>query len=56
MQAALTVESVSLSSLSGANKVPTIAKQVMVSDKDRHVLAFGCDAENRRRNSRPIVN
>ena len=37
---------VSLSSLAGANKVPTIAKQVMVSDKDRHVLAFGCDAEN----------
>jgi len=37
---------VSLSSLTGANKVPTIAKQVMVSDRDRHVIAFGCDAEN----------
>ena len=37
---------VSLSSLTGANKVPTIAKQVIVSDRDRHVIAFGCDAEN----------
>lgn len=36
---------VSLSSLSGANKAPTIAKQVMVAD-ERHVLAFGCDPES----------
>lgn len=25
---------------------PTIAKQVLVSDRDRHVIAFGCDPEN----------
>ena len=25
---------------------PTIAKQVLVSDRDRHVIAFGCDSEN----------
>ena len=25
---------------------PTIAKQVIVSDRDRHIIAFGCDAEN----------
>ena len=36
---------VPLTALSGANKVPTIAKQVLVSDKDRHVIAFGCDPE-----------
>jgi hypothetical protein len=36
---------VSLSDLAGANKVPTIAKQVLVSDRDRHVIAFGCDPE-----------
>jgi len=38
---------VELSSLAGATdgKAPTIAKQVMVSDNDRHVLAFGCDDE-----------
>lgn len=29
---------------SGQTSVPTICKQVMVSDRDRHVLAFGCDA------------
>ena len=36
---------VSLSDLSGANKVPTVAKQILVSDLDRHVIAFGCDPE-----------
>ena len=36
---------VELSSLAGANKVPVIAKQVLVSDRDRHVIAFGCDSE-----------
>jgi hypothetical protein len=34
-----------LSDLAGANKVPTVAKQVIVSDRDRHVIAFGCDPE-----------
>ena len=36
---------VELSSLAGANTTPTIAKQVMVSDQSRHILAFGCDSE-----------
>jgi len=36
---------VSLSSLSGATYAPTIAKQVIVSDTERHVIAFGCDDE-----------
>lgn len=36
---------VALSTLAGANRTPTIAKQIMVSDRDRHVLAFGCDDE-----------
>jgi len=36
---------VELSSLSGSNLAPTIAKQVMVSDPDRHIIAFGCDPE-----------
>ena len=34
-----------LSSLSGSNLAPTLAKQIMVSDQDRHVIAFGCDGE-----------
>lgn len=36
---------VSLDSLAGSTKAPTIAKQIMVSDRDRHVIAFGCDTE-----------
>lgn len=36
---------VALSDLSGANAAPTIAKQILVSDRDRHVIAFGCDSE-----------
>ena len=35
-----------LSSLTNANTTPTIAKKVLVSDRDRHIVAFGCDAEN----------
>ena len=34
-----------LSGLSGSNLAPTVAKQIMVSDRDRHVIAFGCDDE-----------
>ena len=32
-----------LNSLAGSTSAPTIAKQVIVSDVDRHVIAFGCD-------------
>jgi len=42
----LTTRAVALSALSGATAAPTIAKKVLVSDRDRHVLAFGCDPEN----------
>jgi hypothetical protein len=36
-----------LSDLPGADATtPTIAKQVLVSDRDRHVIVFGCDAQN----------
>jgi hypothetical protein len=37
---------VALSSLAGSNYAPTIAKQVLVSDRDRHVIAFGCDSQD----------
>lgn len=36
---------VPLSSLPGSNKAPTVAKLIIVSERDRHVLAFGCDPE-----------
>ena len=42
-----TARAVELSTLAGTKtSVPTICKQVMVSDRDRHVLAFGCDGIN----------
>ncbi len=34
---------VNLASLPGANHVPIIARQVLVSNNDRHVVAFGCN-------------
>ena len=34
---------VALSTLSGASGTPTVARQVIVSDRDRHVIAFACD-------------
>jgi hypothetical protein len=40
-----TNRAVALSDLAGANSAPTIAKQILVSDRDRHVIAFGCDLE-----------
>lgn len=36
---------VPLSSLAGAAATPSIAKLVIVSERDRHVIAFGCDPE-----------
>ena len=41
----LSNRAVNITSLAGADSVPTIAKQVLVSDRDRHVIAFGCDTE-----------
>jgi hypothetical protein len=41
----VTTRAVSLTGLTGATKTPTIAKQVLVSDRDRHIIAFGCDPE-----------
>ena len=35
----------SLTNPSGVNLAPTIAKKVLVSDIDRHIIAFGCDPE-----------
>ena len=36
---------VEIGTLVGSTSAPQIAKQVMVSDKSRHVIAFGCDPE-----------
>ena len=42
----LGTRAVALSSLSGSVAAPTVAKQILVSDRDRHILAFGCDPES----------
>jgi len=36
---------VNITSLAGATNAPQVAKKVIVSDRDRHVIAFGCDPE-----------
>ena len=41
-----TTRAVALSSLASSNLAPTIAKKVLVSDRDRHIIAFGCDPES----------
>lgn len=38
-----TARAVNISELSGASNVPTVALQVMVSDIDQHVIAFGAN-------------
>lgn len=37
---------VGLSTLTTDTTTPTIAKQVLVSDRDKHVVVFGCDAQD----------
>ena len=43
--AGVATRAVELSSLAGANMTPTIVKQVIVSERDRHTIVFGCDPE-----------
>ncbi len=40
------VRAVEIGTLSGASDTPTVAKQIMVSDTDRHVIAFGTNTIN----------
>ncbi len=42
----VTNRAVALSTLSNAQSAPTVANIVLVSEKDRHVIAFGCDPES----------
>jgi len=43
--AGLSTRGVELQTLPGAQSVPTVARLVMISERDRHVIAFGCDPE-----------
>ena len=40
-----TDRAVAISTLGTDTTTPTVAKQVLVSDRDRHVMVFGCDPE-----------
>ena len=42
----LSARAIALEDLPGANLAPTIARQVIVSERDRHIIAFGCDPES----------
>ena len=42
----LGTRAVDITSLSTLPSIPTVAKQILVSDRDRHVIAFGCDPES----------
>lgn len=46
---------IALSAVTGANSAPTIAKKVLVSDRDRHVIAFGCDADETTGTQDPLL-
>jgi hypothetical protein len=39
----LNTRAVDLTTIAGANDAPVVASQVLVSDIDRHVIAFGCN-------------
>jgi len=41
----LATRAVAIEDLAGAQAAPTVAKQIIVSERDRHVIAFGCDTE-----------
>ena len=41
----LSTRAVNITSLAGSNNAPTVAKQILVSDIDRHIIAFGCNPQ-----------
>ena len=46
---------IALSAVTGANSAPTIAKKILISDRDRHVIAFGCDADESTGTQDPLL-
>jgi hypothetical protein len=46
---------VALSDLPNANGAPTTARRVIVSDRDRHIVAFGCDPVDDVGNQDPLL-
>ena len=46
---------VEITTLAGSTNAPTIAKKVIVSERDRHILAFGCDSETASGTQDPLL-
>ena len=46
---------IELKDISGSSFAPTLAKQIMVSDQSRHVIAFGCDGESSIGTQDPLI-
>ena len=40
----ITAHGINISDISGSSGAPTVSRQIMVSNNDRHVIAFGCNA------------
>jgi hypothetical protein len=43
--AGLAARAVNIAALVGSSEAPTVAQQVIVSERDRHTIAFGCDSQ-----------
>ena len=43
--AGLAARAVNITALVGSSEAPTVAQQVLVSERDRHTVAFGCDSQ-----------
>ena len=46
---------VEISTLAGSTNAPTVSKKIIVSERDRHVLAFGCDSETASGTQDPLL-
>jgi len=53
--AGFSARAVALSDLAGASSPPVVAVSVLVSEKDRHVIAFGCDPEGNSTTQDPML-
>jgi len=46
---------VDITTIAGSTNAPTVAKKVIVSERDRHILAFGCDSETASGTQDPLL-
>jgi hypothetical protein len=51
----LSSRAIALNTVVGHQSTPTVARQILVSDKDRHIIAFGCDPETNLGTQDPLL-